>query len=325
MGHYHPENILEYEFFGQLYFGSDDNWVFEKTGLSTRRMELSKAQIQDLAKGKYKNRHLLPGDDYSTMAKLAEKAYNVAMSRLDKDFEPEIVLSGSSIPDFDIPANACTISKEICKEVPSFDVNSACSSFVVGLHTASAFIRSGLHNNIALFNVERYSTKLNFQERNSCILFGDGAACTTLTSDTDASGLKLIDTTVSSTPSKFEHVIIPSEGLFYQNGSAVQKFAITRTIESTLKLLERNDLDIKDIDVFVAHQANLRMIQSAAKKLGVRHDALRFNVDKFGNQGGAGAPCVLSMEWDNIKKGDFVLIAVVGSGLTWGAALLQKV
>jgi len=184
-------------------------------------------------------------------------------------------------------------------------------------------MQTGSTKATAIFNVERYSTRLDFKDRKSCILFGDSAAASILEVSDDAPGLEVMDTIVHSTPSGFNQVKIPDGGHFDQNGAAVQKFAVTKTLEVTHEILERNKLKIKDITWFIAHQANLRMLTYAAEHLGVPPSRHLYNVDVRGNQGGAGAPTVLSSNWERFKRGDLIVVPVVGSGLTWGAALFK--
>jgi 3-oxoacyl-[acyl-carrier-protein] synthase-3 len=244
------------------------------------------------------------------------------------DLDPskiEVLICGTSIPDFDIPANAGTIASRLGLNCLSFDANSACSSFVLDLHLARSLIRSGAHRKIAIFNPERYSLRVDFNDRNTCVLFGDGCSAALVSSVPRPGSIRVIDTFLMSDPSGHDLVKIPVGHTFSQNGKAVQKFAITRTIEATLQILERNNLTPSDVTYFTGHQANLRMVTSAADRLGIAADRHLHNVEHLGNQGAAGCPAVLSMHWDRFKSGDIIALAVVGSGLTWGSALLQKI
>jgi 3-oxoacyl-[acyl-carrier-protein] synthase-3 len=192
------------------------------------------------------------------------------------------------------------------------------------MHTNRALLGAGIHKKTALFIAERYSMRIDYSDRATACLFGDGSAGAILEAGDGHSGLEIIDTFITSAPSKFDTVRIPVGGTFWQNGSAVQKFAITKTIHGAKEMMERHDLSPEKIDYFIGHQANLRMLQSVARKLGLNDQQHLFNVNQFGNQGAAGAPSVLSMNWDRFKTGDLILISVVGSGLTWGSALLRK-
>jgi len=323
-GHFHPEHVIENSFFDQLDIGSDASWIIERVGIESRRSVLSKDQLMSLRKGERSIDDIRRAGQIMSIGTMARHAWEkLKTSEEGKDALPDTVICGTSVPDFDIPSNASTISAAIGVEATSFDVNSACSSFVVNLQVASSLLKTGVSSRLAIFNPERYSVRLNYADRASCVLFGDGCATAYLESGA-TSGLEVVDTLVESMPSKFDLIQIPVGGHFYQNGAAVQKFAITRTLETTQKILERNNVKTSDIRYFVGHQANLRMITSAASKLGFNDQQHLFNVDRFGNQGAAGAPAVLSMHWHLFKPGDLIVAAVVGSGLTWGAALFRK-
>lgn len=324
MGHYHPETRLDNDFFDSLNIGSNAEWIEERTGIESRRSVLSIPDLKALKEGRITLSQLREAGLVESIADIAEKAWESMSGSLPGDYCPDLLMCGTSVPDYAIPANACTIAKRLNFRTASFDANSACSSFVVNLHLARSLIASGFHKKVSIFNPERYSLRLNFEDRNSCVLFGDGSACAAVSNEADLGGLKIIDTIIDSDPQGCELVQIPDDGFFSQNGKAVQKFAITRTIEITRALLDRNQLFAKDIQYFTGHQANLRMVTSASERLGIDPSNHIFNVDKFGNQGAAGAPAVLSMNWNRFQKGDKIVVAVVGSGLTWGAALLEK-
>lgn len=324
LGHYHPENIIPNSFFDTLDIGSDGKWVEERTGIKARRSVLVEKDLMLLRRGEVSLDSLRSAGRVMSIADMSARAWAMLEQRSpEAAADIDAVTCGTSVPDFDIPANACTIAGRLGWDVFSADVNSACSSFVVNLHFARGLIAGGLANRIAAFIPERYSLKLNYTDRSSCVLFGDGAIATVIEKD-GTQGFELLDTMVMSSPAKFDLVQIPVNGLFSQNGQAVQKFAITRTIEITLAILERNKYSLDDLAYLVGHQANLRMLTAAAHKLGIPDERHLFNVDEFGNQGGAGAPAVLSMHWDRFKKGDLVVVSVVGSGLTWASALLRR-
>lgn len=326
MGHFHPEHKIANSFFEDLDIGTSGDWITERTGIESRASVLSKEQIKELRHKQTSYPNLLNAKEHDSIADMGEKSWEILLKQLNSS-EPnlDLLICGTSIPDYAIPANAATIAERIKQECAVFDVNSACSSFIVDLHVARSLMRSTSDYNLcAIFNVERYSTRMNYEDRSSCILFGDGSTATLLSGGADALGLEIIDTIVDSSPKGFEHVKIPEAGLFSQNGSAVQKFAITKTCSITNEIMERNNLSPEDINYFVGHQANLRMLNSSIKKLGLTDKQHLYNIDRFGNQGGAGAPAVLSENWSRFKKGDHIVVSVVGSGLTWASALLRK-
>lgn len=324
IGHYHPPEDVPNSFFDQLGIDSDAAWIEERTGIRSRRTVLQREDIIRLKTRDTSLEQLRAEGRIATIADIAEPAWKLLQDRAgEQAVKPQAIICGTSIPDYDIPANACSIAARIGLQVPAFDTNSACSSFVVDMHVTRGLISSGLYESIAVFNPERYSLRTDFSDRSSCVLFGDGCSAALVSSIERPGSFEVLDTLVESDPSGYDLVKVPDSGYFSQNGKAVQKFAISRTIEATRTILDRNHLSPEDISYFTGHQANLRMVMSAAERLGLADKHL-YNVDLFGNQGAAGAPSVLSMNWDLFKTGDKVVIAVVGSGLTWGSMLLQK-
>ncbi len=326
MGHFHPETVLPNAFFDTLDIGSEGSWIEERTGIRSRRSVLSEGDILDLRQGRKSLSDLRREGRIMSIADLSSRAWDVLMTRYpDLDVKKiDTLICGTSIPDFDIPANACTIAAKLGWDCLSFDANSACSSFVLDLHVARQMISTGAQKTMAIFNPERYSLRMDFTDRNSCILFGDGCSAAILSSEARPGSLRVVDTLLYSDPAGYDLVKVPEGECFSQNGKAVQKFAITRTIEVTEQILARNHLTPKNVTYFTGHQANLRMITSAADRLGIPTERHLHNVAELGNQGSAGAPSVLSMNWDRFEKGDLIALAVVGSGLTWGATLLEK-
>jgi len=326
IGHHHPHHKIENSFFDTLDIGSDAAWVQERTGIESRRSVISEDDLRDLRYEKTTLEEIKEAGRYMTIADLGEKSWQSMLERFHGDTSlTDTLVLGTSIPDYDIPANACTVAARLGLEVASYVTNSACSSFVVNLHTNRALMRTGQAKQVALFIAERYSMRIDYADRATACLFGDGSAAMILETGDDKQGLEVLDTHIVSHPSKFDTVRIPVGGTFWQNGSAVQKFAVTRTVEATRQIMERNDLTPEKISYFIGHQANLRMLTSSARRIGLNEEQHLYNVNQFGNQGAAGAPSVLSMNWDKFKSGDLIVISVVGSGLTWGSALLRKV
>lgn len=325
MGHYHPPHLVENAFFDKLEIDSDAHWVVERTGIESRASVLTKDEIIALRYGRTTVAEIRAKGQFESIADFGAKAWENLRSRFTNVDLASIdtLICGTSVPDFDIPANASTIAARIGLQGLSFDTNSACSSFVTDLHVARGLLTSGLQKKVAVVNPERYSLRLNYSDRASCILFGDGCAMALCETDPKARGLRVLDTLVVSDPSGCEMITIGVDQAFQQNGRAVQKFAITKTVDVAREIVERNNFQLTDLSYFVGHQANLRMVSSAAERLGLQPHQHLFNVDRLGNQGAAGAPAVLSGHWQQFKTGDLIVVAVVGSGLTWGAALLQ--
>lgn len=326
MGHYFPPTKLTNQFYEGLDIGSAAGWIEERVGIIERRTVLALDDITKLRRGETTLAMLRQEGRIMPIGDMCREPWRLAKERAGPAYhDPNVVISGTSVPDWDIPANACAIAATLGLETTAFDVNSACSSFVVDLHVARGLLLSDQATDIAIFNAERYSTRVNFSDRASCVLFGDGAAATIVSTRPGAKGLAVRDTVVISSPAGSQHVKLPDGDFFSQNGAAVQKFAVTKTVAVTQEILQRQNLRPQDISYFVAHQANYRMLMSAVEKLGFHPEKHLCNVQHHGNQGGAGAPNVLSMNWDKFKVGDLIAVAVVGSGLTWAGALLEVV
>jgi 3-oxoacyl-[acyl-carrier-protein] synthase-3 len=325
LGHFHPPEVLDNQFFNDLGIGSEASWIEDRTGIRERRSVLNQATIKKIQTGETNLDQLRQEGLIPSIPDMAEPAWKLLDSRLPTaDLRAEALICGTSIPDYDIPANACAIAARMKWQVPAFDINSACSSFIVDLHAARGLLQSGLYRTLAIFNPERYSLRMNFNDRTTCVLFGDGCAAALVGQEPRPGSFEVLDTVIASDPEGYDLVKIPDGDFFSQNGKAVQKFAISRTLEITRAILDRNQVAAQDINYFTGHQANLRMVMSAAERLGLDANKHLYNVDQFGNQGAAGAPTVLSMNWDRFVKDDLIVMAVVGSGLTWGATLLRK-
>jgi 3-oxoacyl-[acyl-carrier-protein] synthase-3 len=326
MGHYWPENIIDNKLFDTLDIGSEGEWIWDRVGIKERRSVMTPDMIRDVRFGRKTREQLKESGAIMTIAAMSEKAWSVARSRFAVVVDRiDTVIGGTSVPDDDIPASGCAVAAQIgIERVRAFDVNSACSTFVVQNHVMKALCTSGMTQEGVIFCTERYTTRVDYTDRKNCILFGDASVAALISSTPKPGSLKVIDTMVESAPSGFEHIRMPHEKPFHQNGAAVQKFAVTKTIAAAQDILTRNSLTAKDAQWFIGHQANYRMLTSAMEKLGVDQKCHLYNVIDRGNQGGAGAPSVLSQNWDLYKPGDYIVIAVVGAGLTWGSMLLQK-
>jgi 3-oxoacyl-[acyl-carrier-protein] synthase-3 len=314
-------------FFTELDIHSDSQWIADRTGIQARYSVLDHTDIHLLRQGTTDYIRLMHAGRGMSIAAMASQAWTVMRERWSRtggQSDIEALISGTSVPDWDIPANACVIARALGFNCTAFDVNSACSSFVVGVHVLRSLLLSGAGRCGAVFTCERYSLRLNYAECNNCVLFGDGAAGAVFeVAPGNPRGLELLDTMVASDPSGAHLVIIPVGGMFAQHGRAVQKFAITKTVEITEALLQCNGLLARDIRYFISHQANLRMLTSVVSRLGLHREQHLYNVDSHGNQGAAGAPMVMSMHWERFAPGDLIVMAVVGAGLTWGAALFR--
>ncbi len=323
LGHYHPQHKISNLFFESLDIDTTDAWIKERTGIESRYCVLTEEHIKALRTGETSIEQLRASDAFQTIADLSEEPWQIAKQRLNKGLTPELLICGTSVPDYYIPAHSSVIAEKLALPCVNFDAQTACSSFITNLAIAQGMMATQSIKSTAIFNIERYSLTMNYQDRQSCILFGDGATAA-IVEDTASHGLKVLDILLDADPQGYDHVKIPTNDYFSQNGARVQKFAVSKTCDISKKILEKNQITINDIRYFIGHQANLRMLQSVCSRLQLNDEQHLFNVNTHGNQGAAGAPSVLSTHWDQYETGDIILVAVVGSGLSWGAALLQK-
>jgi 3-oxoacyl-[acyl-carrier-protein] synthase-3 len=327
MGHHVPENIIDNDFFNSLDIGSDGQWVVDRVGIRERRSVLTPAELRALRFREVTRDELMAAGRIMTFGQMGARSWACAMERSGlktADLRADAVIGGTSVPDSDIPSHACYAARDSGLSTGfAYDTNSACSTFVVQLHSMRGLFAIGSANSGAIFGAERYTTRVDYADRKSCILFGDSSYAAFVESAPRGKCLEVIDTFVESSPEGADTIRMLDGKPFEQDGQAVQKFAILKTVIAAQAMLERNRLAVSDIDWFVGHQANLRMLSSAAQRLGLSPAQHLYNVDTHGNQGGAGAPVTLSQNWDRLKSGQHVVMSVVGSGLTWGSALFK--
>ena len=331
MGHIFPDTVLDNAFYDGLDIGSSSEWIEQRVGIKERRSFISKEDILNLKNGLTTFSQLLEEKKLPTIADISDKTFELLKERYKRafgtDLNPEkiaYILCGSGTFDFEAPASACAIGERLGIDAVGLDLNSACSTYIALLHSARSFIDSGICDCISCFTVDRYTARIDYNDRSNCILFGDSASSSLIEKDASC-GLKILDSFMQSDPKGYRSVMVPYRGNLYQDGKVVQKFAITKTIQMTHLLLERNSLRIEDLSYFIAHQANYRMLDSIVSKLGLPPEKHLYNVTTRGNQAASGAASCLSSNWDRFDVGDKILVVVVGSGLSWGGVLLEKI
>ncbi len=331
MGHFFPETVLDNAFFDSLDIGSSSEWIEQRVGIKERRSFIKKEDILKLKSGLTSFTKLLEEGGLPTIAEISKLTFKSLQERFSRlachDLDPNIIeyiLCGSGTFDFEAPASACSIADSLGIKAVGLDINSACSTFIALLHTARSFIESGVCSCISCFTVDRYTARIDYNDRSNCILFGDSASSSLIQKDAPY-GFKILDSFMESDPSGYRSVMVPYRGKLYQDGKVVQKFAITKTIEMCKLMLQRNSLTIDDLNYFIAHQANYRMLNSIVTKLGIPPEKHLYNVVTRGNQAASGAATCLSSNWDRFISKDKVMVVVVGSGLSWGGLLLEKI
>jgi 3-oxoacyl-[acyl-carrier-protein] synthase-3 len=312
VGHFHPPIVLDNDFLTSLDIGVDTNWVIERVGIRERHTVLPLDYIRDT-----RNRDPRASAEASSFsdAQTGAKAAEHALSRAGltaKDIG--MVISGGCSPQLTIPAQACLTAAELQIECPAFDVNSACSSFAAQLHLLSSMRPETLPDYVLIVNVENTTRTVDYNDRRTAVLWGDCTSAAIVSPR--APGRAAVKASVlHSDPSGWKHVKIPAGGHFYQDGQAVQGFAIRKTIATLSELGATLPKD--SLPTFIGHQANFLMLDGVCRRAEIPPERHFFNVDRFGNCGAAGAPSVLSQNWEKIKGG-YLSLVVVGSGLTWG-------
>ena len=314
-GLYTPKNLVENERL-QEFLETSDEWIRTRTGIERRYISLDE-NTSDLA------------------VEASKKALNQAgLSAEDID----LIILATVTPDNFTPSTACIVQDKLgAKNAWAFDINAACTGFIYALKLGRSLIRSGEAKNALIIGAETLSKALNWEDRGSCVLFGDGAGATVLTSTEEDCGIKCVN--VKSDGSKGDSLVIQglplnspfkdgrevSENYINMNGREIFKFATKVMEESIVKILEKENIKIEDIDAIIPHQANLRIIDYVVKRLGIPREKFITNLQNYGNTSGASIPIALceSINEGNLKKGDNIIMVGFGGGLTWGAALIK--
>jgi 3-oxoacyl-[acyl-carrier-protein] synthase-3 len=318
-GSYVPEKVLTNADLEKM-VDTSDQWIRERTGIRERRVAAPEVAASDLG---------LPA------AKSALEAAGMDPKEID------LIICTTFTADTLCPAAACWLQAGIgAHQAAAFDLNAACSGFIYGLQAADAYVRSGLMRNVLLVSVEVMTRVIDWSDRGTCVLWGDGAGAVVLSAAQD--GRKgVIDSIIRSDGREAELILIAGSGsrlspitpqaiqshehTLKMKGQETFKTAVRCFTEVCVETLDRNGMKLSDVDVFIPHQANLRIIEAVAKRLQLSMDRIIVTVDKYGNMSSATIPVALD-EWvreGKIRRGDNVLMAAFGGGLTWGASLVE--
>lgn len=319
MGHFHPENEITNAFLESLDIGTSEQWIMERVGIRSRRTALPLDYIR-VTRNK-DPRAAIEAAVYSN-ADLGRRAAELAMKRAG--VTPQdigMVLAGGCAPDFAIPAEACRIAEQLGIEAPALDLNSACTSYFAALRMLSMMDPARTPRFILVIASEVMTRTVDYTDRNSAVLWGDGAAAGVL-SLSEPGRAEMLGNDLASDPAGYDKVVIPRLGHFDQQGRTVQMFAIRKTVIGLKALRENFEKPERNFH-FIGHQANLRMLENVCKKCDVPSQLHHYNVDQFGNTGAASGASVMSALWDEWGADDDVAAVGVGSGLTWGRYLLR--
>lgn len=321
LGHFHPENVIDNRFLEALDIGTGDEWILERVGIRERRTVLPLDYIRETRNAD--PRGALLAAKYSNV----ETSRRAALMALERaGLSPKdvgMVVAGGCSPEMSIPAEACRVAAALGIEAPALDVGSACSSFGAHLHLLSRM--RDLPRFVLVVSAENNTRTVDYRDRSTAVLWGDGTSAAVVSQAAPAR-LRVVETTLASSPAGWASVTIPRFGHFAQEGSAVQRFAIKTTLaclEAMLPAARAHVAKTGGALRFVGHQANLLVLENVARRAGLAPAEHWMNVADFGNTGAAGAPSVLSQRWDELRAGDAVVAAVVGSGLTWASLRME--
>ena len=316
VGKYVPEYVLTNKEL-ESYVETNDEWITSRTGIKERR--------------------ILKGEGLGTSF-MAIKASEdlIKKSNIDPK-EIDLVIVATATPDLPIASTAAYVATEIgAINAFGYDLQAACSSFLYGMSTASAYIASGRYKKVLLIGADKMSSIIDYSHRATCIIFGDGAGAVLFEPNNEGLGLQdeylrsdgvgrdflRIEAGGSQMPTTAE-TVANKKHFVYQEGKTVFKYAVSNMADVAEKMLTRNNLTEPDIQWLVAHQANKRIIEATAKRVGVPSEKVMINIHKYGNTTSATLPLLLADYESQLKKGDNLIFAAFGGGFTWGAAYLK--
>ena len=316
VGKYVPDKKIPNSDF-EKFLNTSDEWIVSRTGIRERRqLEIGKAS--------------------SFMAIEAIKDLT-NQKKVDIN-EIDAIIVSTITPDMIFPSTACIIQDYFkIKKCWGFDLSAACSGFLFGLETGSSLIESGKYNKVIVVGVDTMSSILDYEDRNTCILFGDGAGAVLLEPSSkygmldcelgvDGSGSQFLNMPAGGSLNRTTNDTVSNKMHFVkQNGAAVFKHAVKGMYDITKKIMIRNKINKQNLKLFIAHQANKRIIDATASKIGLSDDQILINIDKYANTTAASIPIALSDAYQNklLNKGDNLIMTAFGAGFTWGSCLVK--
>lgn len=318
VGHYVPERIVDNKFFEE-YLDTNDDWIKTRTGIKERRW--------------------LDKDKPTSF--MAIKAIEMLLKNRGVSVEEiDLIIVATVTPDMIYPSTACVIQKELgAKHAWGFDVLAACSGFMFSLTTAIQFVQCGSHKKVIVVGADKMTAITNMEDRNTCILFGDGAGAVLL-EPTEDKNYGLLDAIMyidgeggkylyqlgggSLNPSTHE-TVDKRMHYVYQDGKTVFKVAVKGMADVSFEIMEKNKLVPDDISYLIPHQANLRIITACAERMGLPMEKVMVNIHKYGNCTSGTIPICMSEYWaeGKVRKGDYLILSSFGAGYTWGSILLR--
>lgn len=316
VGMYVPDEVMDNKFF-ESYLDTSDEWILSRTGISERR-KLSNGATSDLATG---------------------AALDLLKSKNIDPKEIDVIIIATVTPDMFFPATACLVQDNIgATNAWGFDLSAACSGFLFALQTGASLIESGRYKKVMVIGADKMSAIADYSDRNTCILFGDAGSAVLLEPTnnleegiqdfilhTDGSGKEALYMKGGGSLNPSTHETVDKKMHYiYQDGKAVYKVAVLGMANVSYEIMQKNNLKSEDIAYLVPHQANLRIIDATAQRMGITRDKVMINIHKYGNTTAATIPSCLTEYYreGKLKKGDKVILAAFGAGFTWGASYL---
>ncbi|MDT8317319.1 MAG: beta-ketoacyl-ACP synthase III [bacterium] len=316
-GSYLPEKILTNADLEKM-VDTDDEWIVTRTGIRERHIAADGEATSDLA-------------FYAATEALASAG--IAPEDID------LIIVATTTPDYPFPSTASLLQARLgADKAAAFDIQAVCTGFIYALSTADQFIRSGMYGKILVVGAEVLSSLMDWTDRSTCILFGDGAGAVVLEADESERGI--VSSHLHADGSQYDLLYVPGGGsreplsqelldsgrqFIRMKGNEVFRVAVNALESTVLEALEENNLNAEDIDLLVPHQANIRIINATGKKLGLSADKVMITVDRHGNTSSASIPLALceAVKENRVKEGSLVLLEAFGGGFTWGSVLLR--
>ena len=316
VGHYLPENRLTNHDLEQM-VETNDEWIRSRTGIKERR--------------------ILKDDDKATAFMGSQAAKEILKQRDISADEIDTIIVATVTPDYLFPATACLIQKEIgASNAYAFDLSAACSGFLYALTTGANFVESGRAEKVMVIGTDKMSSIVDYTDRSTCILFGDGAGAVLLEASESENGivdyihrsegdtnLALYQPAGGSLNPASEDTVKNRLHYAKQDGRTVFKKATVGMADVSEEIMEKNNLTADDVSWLVPHQANLRIIDATANRMGLDHDKVMVNIDKYGNTTAATIPLCLYDWKDKLSPGDNLILAAFGGGYTWGSIYVK--
>jgi len=317
-GAYTPDNVVTNHDMAKIVDTSDE-WIRSRSGISERRFAAKDETTSDMA--------------------VAAAAKAIEAAGIDRS-EIDLVIVATMTPDMPFPSTACLLQSKLgLKNITAFDLQAACSGFIYALSTGSQLLRSGAYKRALIVGAEKMSSILDFEDRTTCVLFGDGASAVILEMS-ETAGVGVLDPITGSDGSDPSLLYQPAGGsaipaseasvnarqhFIKMNGKEIFKQAVRVMGQVSHHILERHHYSTEEVDLLIPHQANMRIIDSLAKRMKVPMANFHNNLDRFGNTSGASVGIALDEAFRNgrIQSGDLVLLVAFGAGLTWGASLIK--